>query len=206
MGHQCSCPEEEGLTSDQRFEGSMKAIDILMEEHRVIERVLAALRAAAERLEQGQGVDPSFFIDAVDFIRGFADGCHHQKEEGVLFPALTEAGMPTSEGPIAVMLADHAQARQYTRDLLEAAERMRAGEDGAAVEVVRHVQDYTALLAEHISKEDNMLFPMADQVISSVEQERLGAEVARIQKEESDDGVRERYLALAERLERQLAS
>ncbi len=129
----------------------MKAIDILMEEHRVIERVLAALRAAAEQLKRGDAVDPSFFVEAVDFIRGFADGCHHQKEEGVLFPALTAAGMPSTEGPIAVMLADHAQGRVYAAALLEAAERMRAGDAAATAAVLRHALDYAALLEEHIS-------------------------------------------------------
>jgi hemerythrin-like domain-containing protein len=184
----------------------MKAVDVLMEEHRVIERVLAALRAAAEHLQQGRTVDPIFFVDAVDFIRGFADGCHHQKEEGVLFPALTDAGMPTAEGPIAVMLADHAQARVYAGALLEAAEGMRAGDATATVAATRNALDYVALLEEHISKEDNMLFPMANEVIAASEQERVDAEVARVQRKELEDGVHERYVVLVEKLERQLAS
>jgi hemerythrin-like domain-containing protein len=49
----------------------MEATDILMSEHRVIERVLAALETAVQRLEQGQEVRPGFFLDAADFIKGF---------------------------------------------------------------------------------------------------------------------------------------
>jgi hemerythrin-like domain-containing protein len=93
----------------------MKATEILMDEHRVIERVLTALERAAERLEQGGKLDPGFFVDATDFIRGFADGCHHQKEEGVLFKAMTAAGMPTDQGPIAV-IALNTSRRENTRD------------------------------------------------------------------------------------------
>lgn len=74
------------------------AIALLMEEHRVIERVLRALELATEQLEQGGKVDPDFFIDATDFIRGFADGCHHRKEDGVLFRAMIAAGMPPGRG------------------------------------------------------------------------------------------------------------
>ena len=52
----------------------MKATDILSSEHRVIERVIAALESASDRLEAGQPVRAGFFLDAADFIKGFADG------------------------------------------------------------------------------------------------------------------------------------
>lgn len=78
----------------------MKATQVLMEEHRVIERVLNSLQAGADRLECGQPVRPEFFLDAADFIKGFADGCHHKKEEGVLFIKMEQAGMPAQGGPL----------------------------------------------------------------------------------------------------------
>ncbi len=77
----------------------MQATDILMEEHRVIERVLTSLERAAVKLDNGGPVRPGFFIDAAEFVKGFADGCHHKKEEGVLFTALVDAGLPREVGP-----------------------------------------------------------------------------------------------------------
>lgn len=182
----------------------MKATEILMAEHRVIERVLAALQLATERLEQGGKLDPSFFIDTTEFIRGFADGCHHQKEEGVLFKAMTAAGMPASEGPIAVMLGEHEQAREYTRRLREAAHRLEAGEQQALAEVIRDARGYVALLRQHIAKEDNVLFPIADKLIPVSEQGKVAADFGRLEQEEMGGGVHEKYLALAEKLEGQV--
>ncbi len=95
----------------------MKATDILMSEHRVIERVIAALEIAARRLQSGQEVRPGFFLEAADFIKGFADGCHHRKEEGVLFKALSANGMPAGQGPLAVMLNEHEQGRKFTQGM-----------------------------------------------------------------------------------------
>ena len=83
----------------------MEATKILIDEHRVIERVLAVLEKAADRLEVDQGVQADYFLNAAEFIKGFADGCHHRKEEGVLFPAMEAAGIPRQGGPIGVMLA-----------------------------------------------------------------------------------------------------
>jgi len=103
----------------------MKATEILMEEHRVIEGVLTSLETAAKRLSTGQAVAAGIFLKAADFIKGFADGCHHRKEEGVLFPALVANGMPKDSGPVAVMLAEHEEGRRLTRAMREGAERMR---------------------------------------------------------------------------------
>ncbi len=180
----------------------MKATFVLKEEHRVIERVLAALQRAVERLEQGTKMDMSFFTDAADFIAGFADGCHHRKEEGVLFEAMLGAGLPRTGGPIAVMRAEHEQARAYTRGMREAAARFQAGEQEALPELIQNARAYVALLRDHIAKEDNVLFPMAEGLIPEPEQSKLVAEFARIEHEETGEGVHEKYLALAERLER----
>ena len=179
----------------------MKPIETLMAEHRVIERVLAALEVGTEHFDQGGKVDPGFFIEATEFIRGFADGCHHQKEEGVLFKAMAAAGMPTEEGPIAVMLAEHEMARAYTRDLLEAAQKLQAGDEHAAAEVIHNARGYAALLRQHIAKEDGVLFPMADRVISASQQTEVEANFQRIEHEDSAEGIHDKYLALAEKLE-----
>ena len=72
----------------------MEATEILMQEHRVIERVLTTLEAGAARVDAGQPMRPGFFIEATDFVKGFADGCHHRKEEGVLFTAMVDSGLP----------------------------------------------------------------------------------------------------------------
>src|SRR5512136_564460 len=109
----------------------MKATDILMDEHRVIERVLLALETAAQRLEAGEAVRPGFFRDAADFIRGFSDGCHQQKEEGGPFKERVAAGIPSAGGPINVMLSEHELGRAYTRAMREAALKLQAGEQAA---------------------------------------------------------------------------
>lgn len=175
-----------------------------MQEHRVIERVLEALDVAVGRLERGGDIDPSFFLHATDFIRGFADGCHHQKEEGVLFKAMTAAGMPQGTGPIAVMLAEHEQARSYTRDLRDAAQRLQAGDDQAVPQVIQNARGYARLLREHIMKEDAVLFPMANDVIPATRHANVLAEFGRIEHEETGEGVHQKYLALADRLENEV--
>jgi hemerythrin-like domain-containing protein len=181
----------------------MEATKILMDEHRVIERVLSSLETAANHLGSGQNVRSGFFFDAADFIKGFADGCHHRKEEGVLFPAMEAAGVPREGGPIGAMLADHEAGRLFTRNMRAATERLAGGEKLASVEVERNALDYVRLLRQHIMKEDMVLFPMADHVIPKDKQAELTVAFEHIEHEETGEGVHEKYLALAESLERE---
>jgi hemerythrin-like domain-containing protein len=179
----------------------VKATDILMEEHRVIERVIAALEAGASQLEQGKTVRPEFFMDAAAFIKGFADGCHHKKEEGVLFEAMFAYGAPAQGGPVNVMLAEHEMGRIYTRGLLTAAERLSRGDQAARQEIISFARSYADLLRQHILKEDRILFPMANQIIPEAYQEQVYLGFEKVEHEETGEGIHEKYLALAQSLE-----
>ncbi len=180
----------------------MEATLILMSEHRVIERVLQALDTAAGQLQLGYPVRPGFFIEATDFIKGFADGCHHKKEEGVLFKALVANGMPVRGGPVAVMLYEHEQGRRFAAALREAALRLE-GDPSARDAVIANALNYASLLRQHIQKEDGVLFPMADRLLPAEAQKQVMAGFDRLEHEETGEGIHEKYLALAEALERE---
>jgi len=175
----------------------MQATDILMEEHRVIERVLASLETAANRLSAGQIVPMDFFFKAADFIKNFADGCHHKKEEGILFVAMDANGMAQDAEPLSIMLEEHEEGRRLTRAMREGAERVQAGDTTALSEVIQNALDYVTLLRAHIQKEDRVLFPMADHVIPAGQHQQLIADFNRI---EHEDEIHEKYLRVADEL------
>ena len=184
----------------------MKATEILMAEHQVIERVIGTLEKAADMLENGQTVRPTFFVDAAEFIKGFADGCHHVKEEQVLFKTLGDYGLPSQGGPVGVMLYEHEEGRKYTRGMREAAIKLDGGDKAAQAAVVQNARAYSKLLRQHILKENNVLFPMADKLIPADEQDRVYEGFEQVEHEETGEGVHEKYLALAERLEKELGA
>lgn len=181
----------------------MRAIEVLMQEHRTIERVLDALEAATDALDRKQPVRPGFFLDAAEFIAGFADGCHHHKEEDVLFDAIVASGLPAGEGPVPVMLMEHEQGRAFTRTMREAARRLGEGDATAARRVVASARGYVALLRDHIMKEDEVLFPMADELLAEDRQAQVLEGFARIDGEDAKEGAQERFLSLAAALERE---
>ncbi len=184
----------------------MLATEILMDEHRVIERVIASLEQGAQRLSQDQAVPMEFFLKTAEFIKGFADGCHHKKEEQVLFPILVENGVPREGGPVGGMLADHEEGRRLTREMRTAAERVQQGDVSAIPLVVKNALGYAALLRQHIMKENHILFPLADQVVPLAQQGHIAERFEHIEHEETGAGVHEKYLGMAEELERAMAT
>lgn len=177
-----------------------------MSEHTVIERVITTLEGAVQASAEGKTVRPEFFIGAADFVRGFADGCHHRKEENVLFKAMGQNGVPVLGGPIGVMLNEHEQGRRFTRAMRSGAEKWINGQEAGRQEALQAAGQYAALLHQHILKENNILFPMANQAIPLANQEQVAEDFERVEHEETGAGVHEKYLALAESLEAEARS
>ncbi len=174
----------------------MRATDALRSDHEVIERALRVMERAALRLEAGQALSPEVLSSAVDFLRHFADGCHHAKEEQALFPRLIERGLIRDGGPIGVMLHEHDLGRAYIRRLENALDR----DDNEST--VDALQCYTALLRNHILKENEVLFPMADRLLTKEDDEELVAAFDRLERERIGATVIERYGALLSHIER----
>lgn len=183
----------------------MKPTDDLKSEHRGIERMLTIAERAAQGLSAGKDVPPQAFLNTVDFLRNFADKCHHGKEETQLFPAMEKAGVPRQGGPIGVMLAEHEQGRAFIRSMADAAERYAKGEAAAKAPLAAALRGYVQLLRAHIYKEDNILFPMADSVLPPAESARLATAFDNIEANVMGPGVHEHYHAMLDEMEKQAA-
>ncbi|PPD59101.1 hemerythrin domain-containing protein [Dehalogenimonas etheniformans] len=151
----------------------MNPTDQLREEHGAILELLSVMDNISQRLNTNEAVDQEDLESIVDFIRIFADKCHHGKEEGLLFPAMEAAGMEGEYGPIAVMLSDHEQGRKYVGELAHGVETYSSDNNNAPMTIIGAISSYTNLLRQHIYKENNILFPMADRLLSPEKQQVL---------------------------------
>ncbi|MEM4536795.1 MAG: hemerythrin domain-containing protein [Nitrososphaerota archaeon] len=151
----------------------LKPTDILKNEHIEIKKALSILNVIVEKIESSEKVSIEDLEKIINFIRIFADKCHHGKEEKILFPKLEEAGIPRYGGPIGVMLMEHEEGRRYVKNMVENIENLKKGVETALDIFKDNAVNYVALLENHIWKEDNILFHLADQHISPSKQEEL---------------------------------
>lgn len=181
-------------------EGIMTPIEMLMHEHQIILMVLGAVEREAQRIQGSGQVDAAKTEQMVDFIRNFADRCHHAKEEDLLFVRMQERGMPAQGGPIGVMLAEHVEGRRLVKAAAEALPGAAKGDPQAVAAVRDSLLGYTRLLRAHIGKEDNVLYPMAERVLEAEDQQWLAEEFDRVEAEEMGAGVHEKYHQMAHEL------
>lgn len=176
------------------------ATEILRQEHDAILRMLDATELIAQRLLQGEPVPHETLDQLLEFFRVFADRCHHGKEEDLLFPLLERKGLPRYGGPIGVMLAEHDEGRGFVQLMAEAVEAYGRGLAEAGPSWARAACGYASLLRAHIDKENNVLFPLAENFLTPDELTQLALEFDKVEVEKIGAGTHARLHALMEKL------
>ncbi|MGY5146980.1 MAG: hemerythrin domain-containing protein [Candidatus Nitrosopumilus sp. bin_7KS] len=171
----------------------------LRRDHELIEKVIKAMESTVQLLNDGKQIPESILLPVIDFSKNFTDVCHHSKEEKSLFPALEQAGLPTNMGPIAMMLIDHQRSREIGAEMeISAKEYLSSGD---STKLVSDMQQYVEHITEHLWKENNKLFMMAEARLQYVS-EKVDKELTEIENSKLDEigKTREHYEQLAETL------
>lgn len=182
----------------------MTAIDILKNEHRVIEQALRCLDAVADKWNLKSELATISARKALDFLRHFADGSHHHKEEQLLFPKLESRGIANDGGPIGLLMSEHDAGRSLVQHMGNAINSYDQGNHDAGYYFVEASRRYIPLLKRHITKEDNCLFEMANDVLLDQDQEELLAAFNQMEDHVSHMGKHIFYLHLVDELSQEL--
>lgn len=177
-----------------------KPTETLEMEHRIIEKVIAAMARLAESLEGDEEVKPERFSGLVDFMRVFADQCHHEKEETHLFPLLEHKGVPVTGCPIGVLTHEHTKGRELVNGLAEAVEGYSQGKVETKESLLSNLHGLVELYPNHIWKEEFLLFPMTEKILSAEEQQTLAEKFDQVEKKVGED-VHERFERMVEQWE-----
>ena len=178
----------------------MKATSELVKEHEGIMLMLSIMQKVAYDIEKNLTLDMAHFERIVEFLKVFADKCHHGKEEGILFPELVKNGFSKDSGPIAVMLHEHDLGRGYIKDMSDDFQAHVAGSKEALSRIAEDMKQYIDLLTKHIQKENMILFPMADKALSEEVQEQLFARYEKLEEEVIGVGKHEEFHGLLKQL------
>jgi len=179
----------------------VEAIELLMQEHRLIERALDAMERWITTLGPGsESDDKAELARFVSFIRGFADAYHHGKEEDILFVVMVEHGFPREVGPIPVMLREHDLGRSLVSVLDGLAKQPATWSEQDRDTLARTVREFSALLRQHIQKEDQILYPMADTRLPEPVKEEMFRRFQVFEEQQTSSGEQQRLRALGDAL------
>jgi hemerythrin-like domain-containing protein len=158
------------------------ATEILEHEHHYIQRAVGVMTLLAETVAAGEKVEADTLRDLIDFMRRFGDICHHGKEEDCLFPLLAKKGVPQHGCPIGGLLHEHEAGRALVKQLAKDAAGYAKGDRLATESLVNSLRALAELYLTHIWKEDYLLFPMTNKILSPKEQQALVKKFAHAEK------------------------
>ncbi len=171
----------------------MKATGNLKEEHEGIKLMLRIIEKIVDDIEKGKSLNSDHFDHILEFLTVFADKCHHGKEEGILFPLLEEKGLSKENGPLGRMLQEHDLGRELIRNMKNSLDDYKKGNDKSVNGIITNSKAYIQLLRNHIEKENNVLFMMADRVLNETIQNEVYEAFEKYETDVIGTGTHERF-------------
>lgn len=178
----------------------MKPTEALKHEHRIVLLVLAGTEREGKSAKKNGEFNAQNVEKMVDFFQTFVDRCHHSKEERYLFPALWKQGVPVRGAPIKLLLQEHEAGRQRVKAIAKALPGAKAGRSKSLNVLAENLLGYVKLLRQHIPREDDCLFPVADRILTAKDQRDLTKAFEKVEAEEIGEGVHEKYHQFAHEL------
>ncbi len=137
----------------------MMPVGPLMIEHRLIERMVKLMARELPRMEGKKGANIGFLSEAIDFIRTYADRCHHGKEEDILFRDLAAKLLSAEHKKVMnELVEEHISARKIVSRLADAKERYARTQKDGFQEIITCLTELVEFYPAHIEKEDKRFF------------------------------------------------
>ena len=180
----------------------MNSIEVMVQEHELISRMLKVMRRACSEMLKGEVVCIEDFYEMADFVKYYADGHHHNKEEKFLFKAMEEHLGELGKKLIRMgMLVEHDLGRLYMSGLREALEKFEAGDEESKLDIIANMISYTHLLERHIEKENGVVFSFGEKQLSEEVMQKVNEQTKAYELEAETQGIQKRYEALVEKYE-----
>ncbi len=177
----------------------MSAIQMLVNEHEKILKMIEVSKVILSNNGPAE-IDINDLESVIDFIQNFADKYHHMKEEDELFLEMSKRGMPVNGGPIGVMLHEHDLGRSYVKHTIDAITQYKSG-NLQAMDIIReNLLNYGELLTSHIYKENNILYPMAENVLPADILDAMSKSFDQKNNSNSDNEYFDKYIRMAKEM------
>jgi hemerythrin-like domain-containing protein len=134
-------------------------IQILLEEHRNIDRLLLVLERELEIFDRSEEPDYEILQAVIQYFQDYPENCHHPKED-MVFEKL-KVRDPAAANRIGDAEAEHKIETERLRRLVKAVEEILAGREFLRQTFHDVVHDFIQHQRQHMDKEERLLFPAA---------------------------------------------
>ena len=176
----------------------MKPIDLLVSEHRLIERVIRMLEQERNSMLSTRRTDIILTDRGVEFFESYALKTHQEKEEKFLFDVLERHPMSGEERSLMDELKeDHLFLQETVEALARARDAYLHTEKGTTELILVQLDELIGFYPVHFKKEEEQLFPLVEARLTDDEERELLDQFHRHDKER----IHTMFKAIVSRLE-----
>jgi hemerythrin-like domain-containing protein len=136
-----------------------KIIDLLLQEHQNIEKLLLVLEHELEIFDRSGRPDYEVLQTIIQYFQDYPESCHHPKEE-MIFERL-KARDPAAARSFGDVEAEHELETSRLRTFARAVEYVLADQEFLRETFHLAVHDFIDHQRQHLNKEERLLFPAA---------------------------------------------
>jgi hemerythrin-like domain-containing protein len=136
-----------------------RIIEILLEEHRNIEKLLLVLEQELEVFDRSERPDYEILQALIQYFQDYPESCHHPKED-MVFKQL-KVRDPAAAKRIGDVEAEHQVETKRLLGFAQAVEHILAGREFLRQAFHNVVHDFIEHQRQHMDKEERLLFPAA---------------------------------------------
>jgi len=177
----------------------MTATENLISEHKDIIELLGIMSKISNKIQLNEVFYTSDIEDIIDFLKHFIEKSHHKKEE-IFYPLLSTTEMPNDRAELSVMLYEHTLARNYLKDINSCIINCKIGNAFSQELLAESMMKYVVLIKNHINKEEKIIFPMANKVLTENEQTEINRQFEKIEEKIINHDLHEHYRRLLNKL------
>lgn len=168
----------------------MMPVGYLMIEHRLIERMIKLISLELARMRKQNKADLVFLDQAVDFIRSYADKCHHGKEENILFRDMAKKRLlPGHRKTMNQLIREHKMGRNSVKRLIAARAVYEKRKSRGLRGIKKELEWLSQFYPRHITKEDKGFFIPSMSYFNKKEQARMLGEFCRFDSSPPFQGI-----------------
>jgi hemerythrin-like domain-containing protein len=179
----------------------MKPTEDLKYEHKAITLMLNVLSNISDSLKDKKVFYTRDVEKIVDFLSIYGDKCHRNKEESVFYPALLMTEYSNDKMPVSLIINEHSIGKGYLDEIICCVENCKIGSTFSCERIADCIANYVQLIQNHIKKEENDYFPMANKALSEEAQNEISKQFRLINDEFIGMDIHTRYDELLKSME-----
>ncbi|MCL7476023.1 MAG: hypothetical protein SCH39_12350 [Methanosarcinales archaeon] len=152
----------------------MDPVKQLMDEHRVIERVVDIFDKLIEGLENGIKVSPELIMTNIGMLAECANEYHCGKEMNIILPYLDSMGKTDLKTALESYLNDYNNSFGYIDNILAVMEAYASGDMSVAAKIVENGLTFIEEVRPIFEGEDEAVFKILKQGLDKEELAQLG--------------------------------